>query len=580
MEKNESPPTEYDILKDAQFYAHNHLPLAAAYCRSLGLADLVDRMVPTRMQVRPGLVVQAMVLDTLSGRSPLYRLEEFMADQDIELLLGASVPASDFNDTNLARSLDAIFNVGCTKILTQIGVQATQKFSLDPSVVSYDTTSTSVWGDYRMCEGESHLEPSVTYGFSKDHRPDLKQFMTELLCVERGVPIFGHTLDGNSSDKTSNNRLLTRISSIMAKHGLGPGAFVYIADSAMVTEKNLKVIGDAHRFISRLPASYSACSKLITGAVNADQWIDLGRLAENHGSPNRPGASYKVYESSVELYGDTYRALVVHSDSHDKRRRKKLDKAIVQSKKDVDAQIKEFNTVYYCLPDAQEAAHKIAKCSSSLHNVETTVCPFQVRRRGRPPQNKPANLQTKFKVKWTIVEKSEDIEKIKEEAGCFVLISNVAVDGDEALSAEQVLRQYKGQYGVESNFAFLKDPLIVNDTFLKLPRRIDVLGMILVIALLIWRLMERSLRAWVKNTGQTLPGWDKKRTTKPTAFMVSTAFYGIQVFKKKDGHRFFLQEPSGRQNEYLQALGLSADVFISCRSTCKPIIPSESLSKR
>ena len=36
--------------------------------------------------------------------------------------------------------------------------------------------------------------PVLTHGHSKDHRPDLKQFMTELLCVERGVPIFGRTL--------------------------------------------------------------------------------------------------------------------------------------------------------------------------------------------------------------------------------------------------------------------------------------------------------------------------------------------------------------------------------------------------
>ena len=63
----------------------------------------------------------------------------------------------------------------------------------------------------------------ITWGQSKDRRPDLKQFMTELLCVDRGVPIFGRNLDGNSSDKTSNNVVLSRISSIMAKHGLGPG---------------------------------------------------------------------------------------------------------------------------------------------------------------------------------------------------------------------------------------------------------------------------------------------------------------------------------------------------------------------
>ena len=69
-----------------------------------------------------------------------------------------------------------------------------------------------------------------------------------------------------------------------------------------------------------------------------------------------------------------------------------------------------------------------------------------------------------------------------------------------------LLRTYKGQYGVESDFAFLKDPLIVNDVFLKTPSRIDALGMVLIIALMVWRLMERSMRNYVKNTGKLLPG--------------------------------------------------------------------------
>jgi transposase len=62
-----------------------------------------------------------------------------------------------------------------------------------------------------------------------------------------------------------------------------------------------------------------------------------------------------------------------------------------------------------------------------------------------------------------------------------------------------VLRTYKGQYGVENDFAFLKDPLVVNDLFLKTPARIDALGMILVLALLIARLMEVRMRRFLKN---------------------------------------------------------------------------------
>ena len=258
------------MLSGADVFTHGHLPVAAAYCRRLGLVDLVNRLVPTEMHLKPGLIVQAMVLDTLSGRTPLYRVEDFMAEQDVELILGEFVAPTTFNDTNLARSMDAMFQAGPSKIITELGICASKVFALDATVSSYDTTSTSVWGDYRSCELEKPPSgPLITHGHSKDSLPQLKQFMTELLCVDRGVPIFGATLDGNSSDKTSNNRILSRISTIMARHGLGPGAFVYVADSAMVTEKNLIVIG-LNLFVSRLPATYNECERAIAEAVTSD----------------------------------------------------------------------------------------------------------------------------------------------------------------------------------------------------------------------------------------------------------------------------------------------------------------------
>ena len=159
---------------------------------------------------------------------------------------------------------------------------------MDPTIASYDTTSTTVWGAYSECESEQPPEgPCITYGHSKDNHPDLKQFMTELLCVDRGVPIFGRTLDGNSSDKTSNNHILSHIGAIMAAHGLGPGAFVYVADSAMVTKNNLAAM-EHTRFISRLPATYAACDKAIADAIDSGSWIDLGSMAEHPVPRSRP----------------------------------------------------------------------------------------------------------------------------------------------------------------------------------------------------------------------------------------------------------------------------------------------------
>ena len=163
MKITDLPLPELEVLANADVFTHGHLPIAAAYCRRLGLVELIDGLVPTQMELRPGLVVQGMVLDVLAGRSPLYRVEQFIAEQDVELLLGEAVPAHAFNDTNLGRALDAIFRAGTSKIVTQLGMRAVSDFELDARVVSYDTTSTSVWGDFKACERpEPPAGPVVT----------------------------------------------------------------------------------------------------------------------------------------------------------------------------------------------------------------------------------------------------------------------------------------------------------------------------------------------------------------------------------------------------------------------------------
>ena len=580
MVEIDSPPPGFEAFAGTQVFTHGHLPLAAAYCRHLGLVELVNQLVPTRMGLKPGLVVQAMVLDTLSGRTPLYRLEEFLAGQDVELLLDEKVDAHAFNDTNLGRSLDAIFEAGPSKILTALGVRAVETFLLDAHTVSYDTTSTNVWGDYRACESETPPKgPVITRGHSKDKRPDLKQFMTELLCVERGIPIFGRVLDGNSSDKTSNNRILTNIGKLMAKHGFGPGAFTYVADSAMVTKDNLEALGE-NRFVSRLPANYSACGNVVENAVDCGNWTDIGHLSENNGTTNRPAAVYKTCESTVELHGKTYRAVVLHSNSYDKRRKKKLEKAVAESERQLASELNRTVRIYHCQADALEAAKRVGAFSGKLHHIETTVIPFQVRRRGRPPKNGPAPTVTKYELQWKIVANSEAVQRERTLAGCFVLVSNVPSSGDDAVDAAGLLKVYKGQYGVESNFAFLKDPLVVNDIFLKMPHRIDALGMVLVMALLVWRLMERTMRASVQNTGETLPGWENRRTLKPTTFMMTTAMSGITVLVTKGGNRFIMRKPRPRQDEYLTALGLDHSVFTNPSFKCTPIIPENNVQKK
>ena len=80
---------------------------------------------------------------------------------------------------------------------------------------------------------------------------------------------------------------------------------------------------------------------MIREAVAADQWIEIGALAEEPSRPKRPTARYRLYESSVELYGSLYRAIVVHSSTHDKRRHKRIERLLKKDRKQLEHDFKQ-----------------------------------------------------------------------------------------------------------------------------------------------------------------------------------------------------------------------------------------------
>ena len=151
------------LSSEIKVYPVHHLPIIKAYADQLGLVSLINHYVPTEMEVDAGTVVLALVLDTLSGRSPLYRLEEFFAHQDTALLLGKMVSPQALHDDTAGRVLDRLYDFGTMRLFTACAVRAATRFGLERRYVHFDTTSRSVWGDYEFAETQD-LPLQVTYG--------------------------------------------------------------------------------------------------------------------------------------------------------------------------------------------------------------------------------------------------------------------------------------------------------------------------------------------------------------------------------------------------------------------------------
>jgi transposase len=76
------------------------------------------------------------------------------------------------------------------------------RFGIAAHQLHIDTTSFSVSGDYASKEEADPVALAITYGYSRDHREDLKQWMLALVTTHDGdVPIFLRPLHGNSPDK-------------------------------------------------------------------------------------------------------------------------------------------------------------------------------------------------------------------------------------------------------------------------------------------------------------------------------------------------------------------------------------------
>ena len=145
----------------------NHLPIVAHFARRLGLVEMINRLVTTEVEVEPGVIALGLVLDTLSGRSPLYHLEKTFEECDRALLFARELPAEYVSDDTVGWMLDVFYTTGTQRLCSAISVAALQRFPIATRLVHCDTTSVNLFGDYRAIDG---AEPpfTITHGYSKD----------------------------------------------------------------------------------------------------------------------------------------------------------------------------------------------------------------------------------------------------------------------------------------------------------------------------------------------------------------------------------------------------------------------------
>src|SRR2546425_10769458 len=180
----------------------DHLGLIAGMIKDLGLIRMIDtRLMPDEQEeITPGEAVAGMILNGLGfANRPLSLTPQFFANKPLDLLFRPGVRAEMFNRFKLGRSLDEVFSYGCDLLFSELALAVCAQEGIEQRFNHLDTTSFSLTGAY-IPDSDEHAI-AITHGYSKDHRPDLKQAGLELMVSQDGgVTLLSKSLDGNTYD--------------------------------------------------------------------------------------------------------------------------------------------------------------------------------------------------------------------------------------------------------------------------------------------------------------------------------------------------------------------------------------------
>ena len=521
----------------------DHLGIVAGVIDEMELVEEVNKKVGLRVKeaVSPGQVMKAMILNGLGFLSaPLYLFENFFVGKATEHLIGEGVTAEQLNDDRIGRALDKYYEVGTTNLFTAIALKAAQKFQVEKESVHLDSSSISVEGEYKSKEEENQeIEEEmkaikIVHGYSRDKRPDLKQFIIDMVVSGDGdVPLYLKIDDGNADDKSVFVERLKEFKKQWTFEG------ICVADSALYTAENIGAMVGM-KWITRVPLSIKEAQNKIV-EIEEEEW-EQSQIK-----------GYRIATKSSEYANIKQRWLVVESEARKKAALKKISEQVEKQLENAQASLRKLlKQEYACIADA-EIGIKMLSDSWKYHEIKEIKCTEKASKKSQSKTEK-GNQEKKivYQVTGEIEQRESVIEREKVKAGRFILATNIL--DDKVVSNEKILWEYKAQQSNERGFRFLKDPLFFTaSVFVKKPERVEAIAMIMGLCLLVYNLAQRKLRKQLEIAQEGVRNQVKKSTNKPTMRWIFQMFQAVHLVRI-NGEKQVSNLTQERQ-EILQHLG-------------------------
>lgn len=538
-------------LEEIQVKNLDHLGIVAGLIDEIGIVKIINNKlgIDVREKISAGTVVKSILINGLGFVSrPLYLFSQFFQDKAIEKLLGERIKPDYLNDDKIGRVMDELYKYGLNDIFIEVVLEVIKKFKIDLKYSHLDSTSFHLDGEYKREEDKEKQEEEkiikerpifIKKGYSRDHRPDLKQCVLDLITSQDGdIPLFVRVGDGNESDKAVFGKVLVEFKKQIKFDS------IMVCDSALYGQENLQLIQHL-KWITRVPMTIKKAKELVQN-IEVEEVKDEDK--EKRSDLNLESYTWK--EEIVTYGGIKQTWLIVLSEKRQKSDLEKLEKQLSQEEKKSQKFLKEIQSEEFEQPQA--ARYKLKAINKKLRLLEIKEVELI--------ETYSKKKEKIYKMISLIIKKDEEISRKTKEAGKFILATNLVEENK--LEASEILITYKNQQSTERGFRFLKDPLFFTDSFfVEKPERIETMLFLMSLCLLIYNLGQRELRNCLKRVKKGINNQVGKVTLRPTLRWIFQCFQGIhyvilngvkQIVNLTEERRFILSLlPASCQRYYL-----------------------------
>ena len=490
------------VIKNVHTQAVGFAPILRYYFDRCAIAKIIDDHVeldPRRKILTHGQATVAMITAILFQVMQLYRICKFATEKTVLKVLLPQIEANQYFDDRLADTLDALFGYGIGDLDMLITGNMIDVFQIESQACHNDTTSVSMYGDADNNKTEQGIQ--LTFGHSKKHRRDLKQFVWSMsVSSDHAFPLFQKAYSGNTADVTTYVEQWQRLIDL-----LGRRDFLYVADSKLISHQSMAHIHDNDGFFVAPAPMYESYKKVFEDALDSHdrQWLIAYKQRFNRGF--EVPMDFKYEDKDYRL-----RMIILFDHGLFARKQKTIQTRIQKTQTAFEQIAGKLNRYKLKSYDAIDKA-----CSAILKKNHTKrfftyriinepITTYKNKHRGRPlTKVEPEQItvvQDHFKIELILDQNA--LQQALSRCGYYPLLTN---QRPEQLSIEDAMLAHKKQYKSEHTFRRAKGPLSIEPVYLHTPERIEAFLLLFKIALQMVVLIERAAR---KNIGQRDYGLD------------------------------------------------------------------------